>query len=542
MESQVIKTGAVCFDALHSYGLGILLATATDLPVALQDEGIYYRLSSSPRNNVPALPDLLETIWQVPTIKELSLPQTGHREAPLASANLDGLLAAVFTQTGPRLVSVADLLLKARRTGSLLAQGLQKVQRATTQWKSWAERVGCGSSPWLDELLQEYSPTTPALPAFSIAKKRQDLRIWMTLEPSLGFSTRRLWSDGLIDDETSLTLSGPRYGVLLARIGAARFLRAQPVAGQLVNFYLPLASTLTLHAETALPVLSSLTLPSDQALIAEWLSYVRSVPPLEATWDALAYQVLQVQGAHAPISRESGVLPFDWITPLTEQMGYGLMHFWQSVLQRHQEDTAYPIDTLLSALLTRHPDIWMAYLREHTWAAQMSSKERVRPYTFQECKELTKTMTPSMPSPLRIILEREQGTLRFGRALRLLGHVNHASLVETLDLLEEASTLEQLLLILGYAVQDCALASAKSPFVVIPNEKDLKYVGDDVAQYGVRLVANLLLILSTLRYPPVTAQGAETAIPPPGEAWEDASETAGEAEPPVAGEGGPNDT
>ncbi len=537
MDNQVIKIGMPFFDALHTYGLATLLTTTTGLPVTVQDEGMCYRLSTSCGENISAAPGLLEAIWQVPTTETLSLSQTDYRATPLARANLDGLLAAVFTQTGPRVVSVADLLLKARRSVSLLTQGLQKVQRSTAQWKCWAEQAGYGTPSWLEEVLQAYRFGTPAPPTFNRARKHKDLSLWMTLEPSLGFSTRRPWSDCLINDQTTLTLSSPRYSVLLARVGAARFLRAQPVAGHLINFYLPLARTLTLHAESALPILPALILPSDQATIAGWLNFVRAVSPLEATWDALAYQVLQVQGTHAPAARQSGVLPFDWITTITGHLGYGLIHFWRSVLQCRQEDTAYPVDALLSALLSHHPDAWMAYFREHTWAAQMDFQERIWRYSFQECKELIDNMTLSTTSPLRSILERKEGTLRFGRALRLLGQVNHASLVETLDLLEQASTLEQLIPILSQAVLACRLASAKSKFVVIPNEEDLKYVGDDVAQHGVRLVANLLLILSVLRYPPVTTPGAENDTQLPSLTEEDAAQKTREVASCLADEG-----
>lgn len=537
MNYHVAKTGVPFFDTLHAYGLGILLATATGQPVTLQDEGMSYRLSSSPGEQILAAPNILEVIWRIPTIEELSLPQTDHRENTLPKANLDGLLAALFTQPGSRLVSVADLLLKARRTESLLAQGLQKVQQATAQWKRWAEQTGYGTPTWLGDVLRTYRSGTPALPAFSRARRRKDLGIWMTLEPSLGFSTRRPWNDGIIDDQITLTLSSPPYSGLLVRIGATRFLRAQPVAGQMINYYLPLPCTLTLHAASALPGLPALTLPSDQALTAEWLNFVRRVPPLEATWDALAYQVLQVQGVHAPMARQRGVLPFDWITPLTAHLGYELIHFWRSICLRHQKDTPYELDALLSFLITHQADAWMAHLREQAWAAHMCSAESVRRYSFQECKELMNTMPPSTPSPLRSMLERKQGTLRFGRALRLLGHVNHASLVETLDLLEEASTLEQLNFILGHAIQDCALASAKSPFIVIPTEEDLKYVGDDVAQYGVRLVTSVLFILSALRYPPVTI----TNVVPSDSAGKDISETEEELEPIFPQEGEPYD-
>jgi hypothetical protein len=43
---HVVKVGAEMLDALHAYGLGILIASATDSPVELNDKGIVYELGS----------------------------------------------------------------------------------------------------------------------------------------------------------------------------------------------------------------------------------------------------------------------------------------------------------------------------------------------------------------------------------------------------------------------------------------------------------------------------------------------------------------
>jgi hypothetical protein len=49
-------------------------------------------------------------------------------------------------------------------------------------------------------------------------------------------------------------------------------------------------------------------------------------------------------------------------------------------------------------------------------------------------------------------------------------------------------------------MQECVVAMAKSPFIIIPTDEDLKYLLDDVDQHGARPIAGLLIILSTLRY------------------------------------------
>lgn len=522
----VYKTGAVWFDALHAYGLAILLAAASARAVQLQDEGVAYRLSISLEEAPRATPEVLSTMLRLPTVADLAITPPGPPEWPLAIANLDGMLAALFTQTGLRVASVADLLHKQQRTSSALAAGLSKAKQAADQWRNWAEREGHPSPFWLGNILRAYQEATLSLPVFSIAQRRHhDLSIWLTLDPALGFSTRRSASDGYIHLKTNLTLSVPRFGVLLARIGAARFLRAQSVANQRINYYLPLATSLTLHPESALPPLSSSLLPVQHALGAQYLRFVRPDSPLDATWLALAYQTLLLQDSQQAISLQSGLLPFDWITTIAQNAGYRMIDSWRSLLQQPQDALPYELDTLLTCLQTRREAAWLAHLRDYARAVHFGGPKTVRRYSLHECKELTMSMIAPTPSPLRSILERKQGTLRFGQALRLLGQANHARLVETLELLESVSTLEKLLQILQQAVQACALASAKSPFILVPSEEDLAYLLDDVAQHGVRLIASLLLILAALRYPLATSEAhtqttsprEETADLPEGE-------------------------
>jgi hypothetical protein len=110
-------------------------------------------------------------------------------------------------------------------------------------------------------------------------------------------------------------------------------------------------------------------------------------------------------------------------------------------------------------------------------------------------------MANSIGSPLSSVLEQERGTLRFGHALRLLGQQNPAPLRDIIDALDSACTSDQLVRILAQAAQECAVASAKTEFIVIPSDNDLRQLLDDVDQYGARTIAGLLIILSALRYP-----------------------------------------
>ena len=111
-------------------------------------------------------------------------------------------------------------------------------------------------------------------------------------------------------------------------------------------------------------------------------------------------------------------------------------------------------------------------------------------------------MNSSEHHPLRKVLEQEEGTLSFGRALRLLGRYNPALLRDLLLVLETVQTLDQLDRALCRVVQECVLAKAKSNFILIPHEGDFIQLVDDVHEHGVRLIVGVLMLLSVLRKTP----------------------------------------
>lgn len=224
--------------------------------------------------------------------------------------------------------------------------------------------------------------------------------------------------------------------------------------------------------------------------------------PLAACWQGLAYQTLESQGAKQAISLESGVLECEWVRRLPQQTHDEVVKTWRSLLHQRQEEAVYDLEVLLSCLLTRQAPAWLEHLVDLARVVQVSGTGTASTYSLATCKEVTMAMMASTPSPLSAILERKQGTLCFGRALRMLGQVNHAQLVDTLEALATVQTPEQLVDALQPAAQECAAAWAKTPFMVVPNEKDLQYLLNDVAQFGVRMIVSLLRILSALHYPP----------------------------------------
>ena len=106
-------------------------------------------------------------------------------------------------------------------------------------------------------------------------------------------------------------------------------------------------------------------------------------------------------------------------------------------------------------------------------------------------------MLETTSTPLYTILERDEGTLCFGRALHQLGRRIPSDLQELLEGLETVQTLDQLMRLLHRAMQKCELAKAKYP-IHIPTNRDLAVLITDVDQHGVRTVASILMILSAL--------------------------------------------
>ena len=294
MEWRVVKLGIEQFDILHAYGLGILLATACGMLVELRDTTCSYTLSCS-TGQLPRLHSdmLLERVLPLPVEEEIRVCDPRIHEQQLPMTVLDGLLAALFTTPGPRVLSVCDLLGKQRLDAEALKKGLLKVTKKITRWKAFATHLAHGKqADWLNDVLSDYHPEHPASPTLIEGKYDGDIHLLMTIDPSFCFSLRSALSLGRMTEKTQVAVRGTRYAALLAFIGAARFLRAQRLAGALVNCYVPVARNLFLDAETTLPILLSADEKPDQAVLRCWLALSEQVLQPQAVWSGLAYQTL----------------------------------------------------------------------------------------------------------------------------------------------------------------------------------------------------------------------------------------------------------
>src|SRR5260370_23740367 len=160
-----------------------------------------------------------------------------------------------------------------------------------------------------------------------------------------------------------MTMRGPRFAALLAYIGAMRFLRAQPVKGGYIAYSVPVAPALTLRAGSARPLLW----PRDEdepeeALLLQALDLARGSSRGETPWRALLYQVLQVQGKQAAISRSRGALDVARLALLESRTGGALPGHWQRLLRMPKRERPFELDHLVSALVTGRRQEWEGHL------------------------------------------------------------------------------------------------------------------------------------------------------------------------------------
>jgi hypothetical protein len=520
MEWCVAKTGFEMFDAFHAYGLAVLLASVGNKSVEVQDVGPVYCLSSAWSLFLAPAPDMmLEALFALPTSTDLLASTSDQGQDVLPFGTLDGLLTALFTQ-GERILSVSELRRRQRVDEGVVQKALNKGTKALQEWKKYVGQASVNAFDWLEDLLRDYAVSSPVIPVPGAIRQGKDLTAVLTLDPSLGYSIRRPRSDGLIRRKINIALHDARYATLLAYLGATRFLRAQRVTGNLFNLYVPLAWKISIDAYTTMMPLAPADGSPHQALALYLLSlldplsnrlmkgsartenqtcqcptvYWARQQPQEPSWRGLAYQMLQSQGIQQSLSLERGTLACDWIVEL-ERRREGIIRFWQRWLDTQSTKSLDEQEHLVDGLLSRGGEAWVRHLCDMSW--HVSSQEKPQPRRYSE--EEVKYMIDSPDSPLSTILEREEGTLRFGRALRQLGRYNPSILLDLLETLESVRTLDQLLRVLHYAMQQCLLAKAKSPYILIPSNHDLALLTTDANQYGVPLLASLLMILSTLR-------------------------------------------
>ncbi len=474
---------------LHTIGVAIFLAHRYRAKVKLSRQGVCYRLSVA-GHHTPRRFDLNE-ILRLPDITALT-DKSSATDA-VAWGNLDGLLALLFTSPGARVVSVNDLQFRMKRRETLAASALEKASKAIERWDVYLQKHQIS---WSD-IDQHYR--RPQAIVF-IRKPKSGLGLQMTIDPALGYAHRSAPSNGLVADKHNISTRTPFIPPLVS-IGAARALRAQRVAKGLVNYYVPLPDEGIIDALWTLPPLSGASANTTIAALNHWLATLLEAPIPDMQRVGLTFQVLQTQGLQQSTSVDRGMLNDRRLQSLQAKTGDSLLRIWQQILRKKQSDTPIETNILAEALLWQRSNAWLTHLQQVAEITHHSPKSKPV-YTVQQVKEVLHFMN-NAHAPLGKVLENTTGTLRFGKALRLLGKFNPSLLRELVEQLDSVRERDGLIRVLAQAVQECGAAKAKSEFIIVPDDNDLSPLLADIDQYGAKTVANLIIMLSALRYPHV---------------------------------------
>lgn len=498
MQWRVVKMGSVFFDALHSYGVAIVLATLTKQPVLLQNAGLSYEVSSPVQTLPEASVDLLNDLLPLPTEGACKRARNGSPEG-LPMTILDGLLAALLTNPrAPQVAALQDLFHAQCFQPLAIAQGLHKVAAKIQDWKRWLNQTAQNAENWVTDMLGDYTWHAPMAPVLFAGQSKHDLHVPMTLDPNFAYSFHQAIHTGDLTQKTNVAIHGTSYAALLAFLGAARFLRSCSVASPYLLFVVPIMERGRIEAETSLPCLLPEPVSPDLALVRHWLAaFTRPVCP-EIQWHGLAYQTLQRQKRQQPLCWESGHLAFSWLRQVEREAGADVLAFWRHCLHRGDPDEQA---TLVDVLKQQHLASWYRHLTQRTVWLLIDPAPMLRAYRFEEVRTLTAMLDPTASHPLHAVLERRNaGTVRFGHALRLLGRVRPDLRRELLGLLEPVNTEEELFSVLTRIVQACADAKIEERYILVPTDDDFPLLLDDIHQHGLRPIIGVLLVLSALHY------------------------------------------
>lgn len=485
------------FDRLHALGLAIAISECEQVEVHMCDIGAAFSVTPEKRKYRKQ---------RACTISDILTVQTAMRfdkATKLQLGNLDGLLAATFTMPGARLVSVADIKAKLAKQPEAYVNGISKVTGLIKRIDKSIARGVKGTGDWLPTILEDYR-SDRALPPEFRANDKQQLTLTLPLDPAFGYGTRQPTSDGLISRKAAISMKSPRAGGPLAYIGAARYLRAQRTKGSAVLLFVPMITDLRVQPGAVATRLPSVSMPVEQAVYTHWLGSWRGD---HKSSDGLAVHALQAQGAKQSISVNRIELPFSPLNRLADR-GFGsLIKRWEQQLKRNQDGAPVDNDSLLDMLRAFGATSIQRYLMD-TVRWRQTAPAVAPEYRFEEIKAMI-DLHPKTGSAMAQIVERKNGTLRFGQAIRLLSEQNRSASREIVEDLETVQNQDQLLRVLARSIQKCVLAKASTDFILVPTEEDLAALLDDVAQFSPKEIAGLLIILSAVWYPRVAESSGQ---------------------------------
>jgi len=491
---SVVKTGLECFDALHAFGVGTVLAFITNDSISIEGHGCRYLLQCNDFSSQITMRDVLWKILELPDLDEI-LSWNGKQDSiSVQFATLDGLLAALYSVPGIKSVSSYDLFIR-RKNLDITEKALKKVASVIKRWEKGAKQ---DFAKTLENQLQiGYNPDCPIAPLL-IRGSNYTFNLLMAIDPGFCFSNRRANSDGLMLEKNGVTIENIPLALIFSYIGAARFLRAQRVAGNQINFYVPLPLNATISPNTFLPTLWRRDLTPDSAAIEQWLTYQSDNRREMGVWCSLSFHTILCAktGAAIPICRKS--LDLSWLNALNNKEHLKLIRTWQSAYSRNSN---IDLESLCDFLMFKNAHQWSRHILDTANIVSVASRHVNYPYTIFEILEVTSMLNEPELIYISEVLGRDFGTIRFGQALRQLRQGNNSIYRDIIDDLSSVTSQAELMNILGVALLECHVMKAKSPFMIIPDDRDGESLLEDIEKFGVINIVALLKLLSVLYYP-----------------------------------------
>ena len=498
MDYRCHKTGYAPFDSIHAIGLGFLLWGASGQPVTVADDGVCYRVVLETPIQVIDLPSILANLLPLTTPAEL---HADTHYAARATAVLDGALTWMFTSPGVHAISAASVRRKTPHHPQRAEAAISKWTRLREKACVHAQRVCARLGTATDHLLTGYLANAPQPVSFG-PRLSGSISIPLVVEPALGFAYRHQCADGAVAEKTNVIAITPTLASLLLLLGGIYCIRGQEIAGGLVHVYAPIVRQTTIRGTPMLPCFPAPDTSSDDALMRVWLNVERGHLLADGDWACLAYHILQTQGAQQAFSLQRGTLKLSRL-PNPSSMKLRLADRWADWLAPSRAQRPPGTDDLIRAVLWQESGAFTAHLHIAALASMRAHQPHWPMYTEDDVREaiVMSNATDGSCTMLVEIINHRQGTYRFGTALRALGNYVPATqrdLVADLDMVREC---DQFLRVLARIVEQCRISTAKHPFVVVPDDDDLRRLLADVAQHGTRTIAGLIIILAALRYP-----------------------------------------
>lgn len=497
MNYSCMKTGFEPLDSIHAIGLGLLLWGASKQPVIVEDRGLFHMITTEAPIEPINLATILADLLPLATVAGL---EADIQCAERATYVLEGALAWLLTSPGVRAVSVASMRRRSFRNPNIAEAAISKCSRLLDRALSLAQRINKRLGTSADRMLAGYAADDPQ-PIFFGPKPSGGLSIPLVLEPALGYAYRHQLADGDIADKTNVAAISPLIAPLLLLLGSIYCIRSQEVAGGLVHIYAPIVRQAIISGAPVLPCFPATDASSDEALMGMWLKAGFGQLFCQGNWERLAYQILQTQGAQQSISLERGTLNLSRQSLSPTQLE--LCRRWARWLTMPRAQRPPGTDDLISAMLRREPSALNTHIRMSALVRPGTNQPQWPIYTEDEIREVIvmSNATDAISTSLVEIMNRPQGTYRFGTALRGLGEYLPAVQRDLSADLDVVRDYDQLQRVLARIAEQCTISSAKNPFAVVPNDDDLRGLMADVDQHGARTIAGLIIILAALRYP-----------------------------------------